>query len=244
MSPSENTHEIHALSGAYAVHALDPAEKELFEQHLAACATCRAEVAGLREATASLAESVEADPPAALRDSVLAGIRTVRPLPPRPEPATVRALPLRRRLTALAAAAALVGVAGVGTVVWHETTTSDQGQLSAADRVLRAADAKRVELSLDGGGKATVVRSVSQRKAVLIARDMPDAPADRVYELWLQTPAGAMVPAGLMKGGSATVVLHGDAATATAVGVTVEPVGGSQTPTTAPIALFDFERAT
>ncbi|MGY2875568.1 anti-sigma-K factor RskA [Marmoricola sp. URHA0025 HA25] len=247
MSSSGNAHEIHALSGAYAVHALDDEEKALFEAHLAACATCQAEVAGLREATASLAESVSTDPPAALRDQVLAGIKNVRPLPPeleQPAPARVRTLPVRRRLTALAAAAALVGVAGVGTVVWHQTTSSDQGSLTAADRVLRATDAKRVDLTLEGGGRASVVRSVSQGKAVLIARDMPRAPADRVYELWLQTPGGVMVPAGLMDGGSATVVLRGDASSATAAGITVEPKGGSPAPTTAPVALFDFERAT
>jgi anti-sigma-K factor RskA len=244
---SGNAYEIHALSGAYAVDALDAEEKALFEQHLAACPACQAEVAGLREATASLAQSVETDPPPALRDRVLAEIRTVRPLPPEVEserPTTVRALPVRRRLTAFAVAAALLGVAGVGTVVWHETSTSDQGRLSAADRVLRASDAKRVSLALDGGGSASVVRSVSEGKAVLITRGMPAAPSDRVYELWLQTPAGAMVPAGLMEGGSATVVLEGDAAQATAAGITVEPKGGSTSPTTAPIALFDFERAT
>jgi anti-sigma-K factor RskA len=247
MSASGNAYEIHALSGAYAVDALDAEEKALFEQHLAACPACQAEVATLREATASLAQSVETDPPPALRDRLLAEIRTVRPLPPEVEPklpTNVRALPVRRRLTAFAVAAALLGVAGTGTVIWHETTTSDQARLSAADRVLRADDAKRVNLTLDGGGSASVVRSVAEGKAVLIARDMPAAPSDRVYELWLQTPDGAMVPAGLMEGGSTTVVLEGDAADATAAGITVEPKGGSTTPTTAPIALFDFERAT
>jgi anti-sigma-K factor RskA len=245
---SGNAYEIHALSGAYAVDALDAGEKAMFEEHLAGCPTCQAEVAGLREATASLAQSVETDPPSALRERVLTGIKTVRPLPPEIErpakPAdNVRHLPVRRRLTALAVAAALLGVAGTGTVIWHEAMTSD-GQLSAADQVLRADDAERVSLTIDGGGRASVVRSVSEGKAVLIARDMPTAPSDRVYELWLQTPAGEMVPAGTMKGGTATVVLEGDASNATAAGITVEPKGGSTTPTTAPIALFDFERAT
>ncbi|MBW8751333.1 MAG: anti-sigma factor [Propionibacteriales bacterium] len=244
---SGNAYEIHALSGAYAVDALDADEKVLFEQHLAACPACQAEVAGLREATASLAQSVEADPPPTLRDRVLADIRTVRPLPPEVEserPTKVRALPVRRRLTAFAVAAALLGVAGVGTVVWHQNSTSDQGRTSAADRILRASDAKRVSLALDGGGSASVVRSVSAGRAVLITRGMPSAPTDKVYELWLQTPAGTMVPAGLMSGGSRTVVLDGDATNATAAGITVEPKGGSESPTTAPIALFDFERAT
>lgn len=246
---SGNAYEIHALSGAYAVDALDADEKAMFEEHLAACTACQAEVAGLREATASLAVSAETDPPAALRDRLLAEIRTVRPLPPEvgsepPTPSNVRRLPVRRRLTALVAAASLIGVAGVGTVVWQQATSSDQGRQTVADRILSASDAKRVDVTLEGGVTASVVRSVSQGKAVLITRDMPAAPTDRVYELWLQTPDGEMVRAGLMKGGSSTVVLEGDATHATAAGITVEPKGGSESPTTAPIALFDFERAT
>jgi hypothetical protein len=248
-SSSGNAHEIHALSGASAVDALEPEEKALFEAHLAACAVCQAEVADLQEATVLMAGAAAVEPPPELRDRVLAGIGAVRPLPPEAPstsetPAKVRALPVRRRLTAVAVAAALLGVAGTGTVVWHEATTSDQGRLTVADRVLRASDAKRVDLTLGGRASASVIRSVSEGKAVLITRGMPAAPADHVYELWLQTPAGTMVPAGLMRGGSTTVVLDGDATNATAAGITVEPKGGSEAPTTEPIALFDFERAT
>ena len=40
-----------------------------------------------------------------------------------------------------------------------------------------------------------------------------------------------------------TVVLDGSAADALAVGITVEPDGGSEKPTSDPIALFDFSEA-
>jgi anti-sigma-K factor RskA len=245
-------HEIHALSGAYAVDALDDDERARFEAHLAACAECQAEVASLQEATALLGGLEHAEPPASLRDSVLAGIRTVRPLPPEtsapaPAPAAapdnVRVLPFRRRLVGLVAAASLIGVAGVGTVVWQQQHSSSE--LSVADRVLQAADAKRVNVSLPGGVSASVIRSVSEGRAVLVTHNMPAAPSGRVYELWLQTPAGKMVPAGTMdKPGTEPVVLRGDATNATAVGITVEPKGGSESPTSEPIALFDFARAT
>ena len=78
--------EIHALSGAYAVDALDAAERELFEQHLAACPACHAEIASLREAAATLPEMAYRRPPPGLRDRLLADIATVRPLPPVVEP--------------------------------------------------------------------------------------------------------------------------------------------------------------
>jgi anti-sigma-K factor RskA len=240
-------HEIHALSGAYVVDALDPGERAEFERHLAACAACQAEVASLRETAALLAADVETDPPAAppaaLRDRVLAGISTVRPLPPE-TPAPVRNLRRPRRWPAVLAAAALVVVAGTGTVVW-EQTRSDAPSVSLADRVLDAADAQRFEIALPGGARASVVRSVSEGRAVLVTHDMPPAPTGKVYEVWLQTPAGTMQRAGLMtRAGSTTVVLDGDAATATGAGITVEPKGGSDSPTSDPIALFDFQKAT
>ena len=34
--------DLHHLSGAYAVDALDEAERSAFERHLAVCAACRA----------------------------------------------------------------------------------------------------------------------------------------------------------------------------------------------------------
>jgi anti-sigma factor RsiW len=74
--------DIHALSGAYAIDALDDIERAQFERHLAQCAECRAEVESLREASAMLAETTALEPPADLRSRLLAEIKTVRPLPP------------------------------------------------------------------------------------------------------------------------------------------------------------------
>ncbi|WP_435746138.1 anti-sigma factor [Nocardioides sp. SYSU DS0663] len=74
--------DIHALSGAYAVDALDDAERAQFERHLAGCDICQEEVDSLREASALLAETTMVTPRPELRNRVLTEIRTVRPLPP------------------------------------------------------------------------------------------------------------------------------------------------------------------
>ena len=55
--------EIHALSGAYAVDALDHIERCTSSEHLATCPACRTEVDCLREAAALLAETTAAEPP-------------------------------------------------------------------------------------------------------------------------------------------------------------------------------------
>ena len=59
--------DIHGLSGAYAVDALDSDERAAFEEHLAQCPECQAEVASLREAATQLATTTETQPPASLR---------------------------------------------------------------------------------------------------------------------------------------------------------------------------------
>jgi anti-sigma-K factor RskA len=229
--------EIHALSGAYAVDALDEHERAQFERHLAECADCRAEVDSLRGAAASLADAVAATPPPQLRADVLAAITKVRPLPPLPNqlPGNGRG----RRFRGLLVAAAAVAVVGSGVLV---TQPWDDGT-NPVDQVIAAADADQVSAKIDGG-KATVYRSESLGKAALVTDDLPAVSDGKVYELWLQVD-GAMVPAGLLDAsGDQEFLLTGDASKATAAGITVEPEGGSKQPTTTPIALFDLTQET
>jgi anti-sigma-K factor RskA len=250
------TGSLHALSGAYVVDALDDAERAAFERHLAQCPDCQQEVASLREATALMTDDAALTPPPALRDSVLAGIKNVRPIPPETgspaeedDPAPVApVLPMRRprrRIAALVAVAAAV-LAIAGGVVFQpwQDDSSRTTQLSAADQVLAADDVKHVSIDFDDGSKATVFHSPSERRAVLVTDDMAAPPPGKAFELWLQDEKGAMVPAGLMKTpGDNKVLLKGDASEATGVGITVEPESGSKEPTTEPIALFELEKA-
>lgn len=243
-------HEIHALSGAYAVDALDDDERARFEEHLASCAECRAEVASMQEAAARFGETTATAPPPALRDRLLADIQGVRPLPPlsAPEEPADDELAARRRprwANALVAAAAVVAVVAGGAVVWQQLDdTTTQAPVSAAQRIITADDAKQVTLDFPDGASATIYRSAALGRAALVTQDMPAAPSGRVYQLWFQKD-GEMVPAGLMpRGSNQSVVLDGTADDATAVGITVEPAGGSEHPTTAPIAVFDLGQAT
>jgi anti-sigma-K factor RskA len=250
--------DIHGLSGAYAVDALDPEERRAFEQHLAQCAECQAEVASLRAAATSLSALSESEPPPALRASVLAAITTVRPLPPLEPPVAPPAVddsgsvvspsvvvPLRSRRARVpwllaAAAAVVLGIGGLAWGPWHGG--ADRTRLTATEQVLRADDAQRLQKTI-GSARATIVRSVSLGKAVIIADNMPAAPAGKDYQLWLEFPGKGMVSAGLMPHDAKptlTMPLEGDASKAVAAGITVEPSGGSTAPTSAPIALFSF----
>jgi hypothetical protein len=237
--------DIHALSGAYAVDAVDDIDRAQFERHLAECPACTAEVRSLREAAALLAETTATAPSAELRDRVLAGISTVRPLPPvvaeetEATSGTVTALEPRRRrrvVTFLAAAAAAVAI-GTGVVV----QLSDDKPESQYSQVLEAGDAQRITVEL-GDATATMVRSEKLDMAVLRTEDMPDAPAGQAYALWLKHD-GVMVPAGMMpKGPDHEVVLSGDAASATAAAISIEDAGDEPTePTGEIVAEFPFD---
>ena len=231
--------DIHKLTGAYALDAVDDIERATFERHLIECDDCRTEVASLRETTALLAESAALTPPPSLRDSVLSGISQVRPLPP------VVAAPRRAAWFPLLVAAALVAVLGVGASLWQPWAPAVDGSLTAAEQVLQASDAERVEVDLGDAGRATVIRSETVGKAVITTEDMASAPPGKVYALWLQSAEGEMVPAGLMPDqADQTVVLEGDAASAIGAGITVEPAGGSDEPTLPIVAAFDFSQAT
>jgi anti-sigma-K factor RskA len=265
--------DIHALSGAYAVDALDDDERARFERHLAGCSACQAEVESLVAAASELSVLTEATPPASLRARLLSEIATVRPLPPlttpadqfgaaradqhgdqpgdRPddegaEAATVERLADRRRARGLSrgwrglVAAATVAVLAIsGFVVWRQVT--DDPSTTIADQVLAAGDATRSSKTFPDGSTATIVRSGSLRKAVIITSGMAQAPSGKVYQLWLQDPTGHMASAGVMPPGpDHVVVLEGDASKATGAGITIEPAGGSGQPTSDPIALFSF----
>jgi hypothetical protein len=74
--------DAHSAVGSYATDALSPAERAEFETHLTGCISCRLEVAEYAEALAELTPLMATQPPAALRNSVLNAIRTVRPMAP------------------------------------------------------------------------------------------------------------------------------------------------------------------
>jgi anti-sigma-K factor RskA len=258
MTEHEQGYDVHALSGAYAVDALDGEERTRFEAHLSQCADCREEVDGLRE-TAALLGTDTVVPPPALREAVLSGISAIRPLPPLvtetagstadlPAPVDLSARRRRRLLNRmpLLVAAAVVLLLAVGTAFvrpWaDDSTPGKQQQLTAAEQVLAADDRVVVEKKFPDGAQATIVHSRSVGRTLIETVDMPPAPDGKVYELWFQTPAGEMVRAGLMPPVRDQVyVLEGDGSRAVGVGITVEPAGGSNKPSSEPIAYFPLD---
>jgi anti-sigma-K factor RskA len=222
--------DIHALSGAYAVGAVDDLERAQFERHLAECRECRAEVASLREAAALLPETTAQAAPAALRDAVLGSIETVRPLPPVVVAAAERGRSTRRRFLALAAAAvALIALGVAGATVVDLVGDDGPSSTSVAQRVLDAPDATTYSARLDGGDRLEVVYSADLDQAVIQASGLDPLPDGQVYQLWLDQD-DEMVPAGFLDDPTAPAVLHGDVSDAASANITIEDAEGAQEP--------------
>jgi anti-sigma factor RsiW len=126
--------DIHDLTAAYALDALDEQDRAAFEEHLAGCERCREEVVTLQEAAATLAYAVDAPaPPPELRGRILARARAERP----------NVLPLRPRWAAPAAVIAAVAAAvAVGVGIWAATLSHDLSRERSAAAAQRQALAR------------------------------------------------------------------------------------------------------
>ncbi|MFD3310487.1 anti-sigma factor domain-containing protein [Streptomyces sp. NPDC058694] len=244
--------DLHTLTGAYALHALSDEEREVFKRHLAACEPCAQETAELSATAARLGLAVSLTPRPVLREQVLRRITTVRQETLR-EPILPRAARTARRgrllsrwaLAACLAAAATLG----GTAVWqHQRAEDAQEQAQQAEQrtdriaaVLAAPDARTRATTLPGGATGTVTVSDRQDKAVFVVSGMADPPRGKVYQLWFEDD-GTMRSAGLMDPGRSdqSVLMHGALDGASGMGITIEPTGGSQQPTSTPLALMNF----
>jgi anti-sigma factor RsiW len=186
--------DIHALSGAYAVDAVDDAERTLFERHLAACAECQAEVAGFRATTEQLAELINATPPERLRDQVLHDISLVRPIPPEVSRQAAERIEGRSRG---AAPHAERGTAGGATATGVTSITSrvERRQASGTQRVNRWLAAAAAVVVL-GGGTVAALHPWDRQSQVQVSL------ADRV----LQAPDAQRFVQTVASGGTATVV--------------------------------------
>lgn len=251
--------DLHTLTGAYALHALAPEERAGFERHLEACPACAQEVRELVATAARLGSAVTVTPPPALKEQVLRRIATERQDPPKVTPqsrggggqARGRALSRFVLAACLAAAAAFGGIA-----VWQHQEARDARQRAEASElrsqqrsealaaVLAAPDAKVSTGKLTDGATGTVVVSRDRDKAAFIASGLPRTPGGKVYQLWYDD-GGKMRSAGLLapSAGSDAVLMAGSVGSASGMGITVEPAGGSAEPTSDPLALMTFPSA-
>jgi len=228
--------DMHDLVGAYALDALSDDERTTFEQHLSTCETCQAELASFADVLDALADDGEAaEVPAGLTERIAAELAVTEqddvtslstaPTPAPVEPPLAEVVPIRKRslgrVLAVAAASAAVLAIGASLVLSLNKPTD-------AERIVAASDVVEHELGISD---ITVFASASEG-GVVVEGDMPDPADGKEYQLWVVPADGsAPIPGPTMGGGQTDAAWLTDLDGAAAIAVSLEPEGGSTTPT-------------
>lgn len=119
--------------------------------------------------------------------------------------------------------------------------------METAITLLMSPDSHRVELMGDDGSmKAMVMFAPDHSEALVVTNNLPTLDEGKTYQLWQIGHDGAPVSAGMFEtnvNGIMAMIFEPPMAwdAVSAVGISVEPTGGSETPTTTPLAVATME---
>jgi anti-sigma-K factor RskA len=219
---------------AYAHGVLPPAQAADVIEHLRTCESCRAEYALLRPAVTAVALSAEACADATSGAAVARPLLKARVMKQvREEAAASRhAVRAPRVWPAYFAAAACFAIALLTGLAY----LSLDARMAAQQQMVADMTSAGSQRHPFAGGEVLM----HGERVYIMMHDMPPPPPGHVYQAWTVAkgakgvaPSSTFAPAG----GGGMVRLPAQAATLAAVAVTVEPDGGSQQPTTKPIAM-------
>jgi len=147
--------------------------------------------------------------------------------------------PLRYLAAAAAAVALFVGGGIVGNALTSGTATSTNQAASALADIMAQADAQKLSQPM-GDGTATLIWSGSLARSAVLVEGLPALSDGKVYEAWYIDATGARAAGTFRPATDAATwhVLDGTMTAGAAVGVTVEPEGGSAQPTTDPVLVM------
>jgi anti-sigma-K factor RskA len=210
---------------AYLLGSLEPGEAAAFERHLEGCERCSEELRWLEPAVHTLPEAVERQEPSPhLRASLMAEVRGDAREDARVDRRPARAAPWRRWLLkpAVGFAALALLVAGI---VGYGVGKDGDGEKGGASTVVRQIGGMTVTMVQEGDGGRLELAGV------------PQPPKNKVFEAWVERDGKVeAVPALLVpdrRGHAETTIA--DMSGVETLMVTLEPRGGSETPTGEPV---------
>jgi anti-sigma-K factor RskA len=233
------------LAGAYALNALTAEERAAYERAIDGSEEARSEATELQDTAVILGLSVTpVEPPAALRARLLQSIAaTPQHVDVAPGPAATRAgiRWSRLALAATSVAASLALILGGIAIATNLLSPEPSSQAEQMAELKQAPDMREMQAELPTGEHVMLRWSHELATSAVIVDGMDPAPSDKVYQLWYIDSDGAR-PAGILSiedEGASWRVLDGDMDADDKVGVTVEPMGGSDQPTTDPIVVLE-----
>ena len=250
--------EVGLMLEAYALGAVAPEEGAHIEEHLSECLACWEHLSESQRAAALLALAVPLkEPNESLRRRIIA--QAQREARPAPEPLFRRwRLP---RLVAVGATA--VTLSAVGVLSWslvethnlrHDyddiqqqasVTGQQASNVSKLANVLARPDVQTTEMVTSGiaaGATAYYVWTRDGKQGAVVCHDLPSAPEGKVYQLWL-TCGPEPVDGGTFmawEGQCQHPVSPKCTSPLSGVNVSVEPVGGSTSPSNEVVLTASF----
>lgn len=221
-------------AASYALGGMTPAERREFEAEMARDRRLAAEVREFQETAAMLGEAVEPVAPSeGLRERLFASLDEA----PQAAPVVQLRRPwYTRPVTALAAAAAVALLAAGGTVAVTQFVSDDPTPI---EQIQAAPDAERETVDAGAHGTVTLLWSRSLERAAVLVSDLVTAPEGSVYQLWVIDGEGHPAPSEVFEADDEqSVLLEGDMDDVRALGITVEPPGGSETPSQEPFVVI------
>ncbi len=236
------------LSG-YALQALDPEEARAVEQHLLTCPTCRETVGAFETVADGLLFALPPKiPPERVRARLKESLAAGRPVSASDRP--------RFRFSVAWTALAAVTVLLLAAVVVLTVQVRDLRHQQAV--LLQMLQNERAGLALvsqkdvivlpvsSGRVSGNLVISADNKAAALFLEGLPALDPAHTYQVWLIPASGSPLSVGLFQvvPGQPYVTFHLTSASPiksyAALGITIEPRGGSRAPTTTPVLVANF----
>ena len=226
-SMTGNSHVLESLP-AYALGSLDGDEARWVSEHLTGCHICRTELHALQDVSSQLAFAApDAFPSADLRRRFIERIEEIKST--RPQRETFRAPRRLLPLGGLIGALVLFALLASNLFLWQRL---NHLEVLSGPLGMRAITLRNTEAAPTASG--VVIISADGQEGVLVVDELPMLDADHEYQVWLEngdTTSGAVFPVdetgyrGLRIEAPQSLLLY------SSVRVTIEPAGGSESPT-------------
>ncbi len=224
---------------AYSLGALNTEEIGALGSHLTSCSDCQTELAAYQEISTGLLRSVPPRTPSANLRKKLAGRL------PSAQKRTSNLFPISFQQFAAAAVLATLLALNIFSVLQIRSLQEQQNalaeRLSAEQFTIGMLAHPGTELVLVTADLPNMTGSVlldkDKNTAVLVLWNLPELEAEQIYQIWLINEQGEKISAGLFASSSeqdyttASIEASTPIGQFVAIGVTIEPSGGSDQPT-------------
>ena len=234
---SDEAH-IDDLLPAYAAGSLEADELQLVEEHLLSCWDCREEFSAFQSVVEELSFAARAEAPsAALKDRLRQRVQSAHHKGQEQDSRPVSARPFWERLLpawGLASLFLILGLAASSLILWQRV---DNLEFATAPGGMRAVPLSATDAA--SGATGFVLISANGDDGALVVDGLPPLGAEQEYQLWLirngERTSGAVFSTDEKSYAGTRIRAPRSLLEYSAVGITIEPTGGSVHPTGAQV---------